>query len=911
MRIQKIQKFKLLCKQSTILSLQETHATLHEFSAALAESLREFAYFASACPDNPCAGGVATCVKKHEYPPDATFDFQDLIPGRVIGLKICFAGKTIWHLNAHNFDFSLSDLGALCRWLSTAGAAASADPDNVAALAAGDWNFDDVYRAAQRLLPNAASAPTKHSATNSRALGRALEAYTEVRSKEATHYNAANETLSHLDRQYACIPAWIFTHCYVSAQVLDDPTALSQRGISDHAPVAFAISVKKPSEHRACAIPNIICTDPRYKRLHHSYCLAADLDSLEPAARWCLHKDIILECAKRTRNEKLAEADLNSTYSAMTCATIARLVLYNKTDTARIISGRSALAAKHLVVSDGYVKFRDQATFEHEFALHKARTNDQELRALQELHRITPTTNFRRKSRALEQRSKLWKSGARKLVLSGISQHDGTVAQGSDMTSALQQSWAPTFQKLPDPDMQSLAFKFFEPYVQDLSSIWTSIPPPPSTMFSNYSVFVKPSSPGVDSLPYSAWGTPEGGRTLQGVFFESAAGRLVDLSWNDQAMVFITKADADDDAEGHVVRDALDTRPLGLKNTDNKTVGGVGNRILRGTLQQGVDRWQQGFIPGRNFLGNVVCLDALSRKCGYPQNWPNLPILAAFDFSSAFPSLLHPFISWLLITSGAPSWILNFIMTFYTWCISYFAGPDGLVFFLRIISGIIQGCPLSGTLFAHCSHPLLSAMKHFLSELTNESYDADGGVNSMLQACADDVAGVFASLKFLKAVFQPLQMIKHAAGLSLNLSKCTLVPLGEYNENTIFKIKRWINEQLPAWSNFKIADRTKYLGFIMGPSATEHDNFAKPFSKLCRRTESIAQAPYATAPATFAYNLEAITVMSYVMQLVSIPENLIREQARLVAKILRSPYMAFGRSGPHRMDEDFWNRSAP
>eukprot|EP00930_Biecheleria_cincta_P080738 TRINITY_DN69160_c0_g1_i1.p1 TRINITY_DN69160_c0_g1~~TRINITY_DN69160_c0_g1_i1.p1 ORF type:complete len:153 (+),score=26.63 TRINITY_DN69160_c0_g1_i1:45-461(+) len=109
---------------------------------------------------------------------------------------------------------------------------------------------------------------------------------------------------------------------------------------------------------------------------------------------------------------------------------------------------------------------------------------------------------------------------------------------------------------------QPMALEFFRPFVKNLSSERLSIPPPSSDMFMNFALKAHPSAPGIDQLPYSAWGTPEKGTTLQEAFFESAAGRLVDLSWNDQIMIFIAKGDKDDDTEASSIREPTELRPI-------------------------------------------------------------------------------------------------------------------------------------------------------------------------------------------------------------------------------------------------------------------------------------------------------------------------------------------------------------
>ena len=270
--------------------------------------------------------------------------------------------------------------------------------------------------------------------------------------------------------------------------------------------------------------------------------------------------------------------------------------------------------------------------------------------------------------------------------------HDGKGASDEvGMTSALQAAWTPTFQKQPDHDLQPQALELIRPFVQQFSDEWLEAPPPASTMFSSYSLHARSGATGIDLLLTRPGARRKGERRCS--LCSSA----------------------------NCVRDPSELRPLGLKNSDNKTVAGVGNRLIKGVTQLGIDGWQQGLIPGRNFLGNPVALDAIARKVSFPSLGPNLPIFSCFDVASAFPSLLHSFILWLFATSGAPPWISAFVESFYTWCLAFIPG-NGTLFFLRVLSGIIQGCPLSVTIFAHCSHPLPAALKFFLAAMTGEDH---------------------------------------------------------------------------------------------------------------------------------------------------------------------------------------------
>ena len=85
-------------------------------------------------------------------------------------------------------------------------------------------------------------------------------------------------------------------------------------------------------------------------------------------------------------------------------------------------------------------------------------------------------------------------------------------------------------------------------------------------------------------------------------------------SFNDSVTLFPAKGQLDGDHE-EIIREAHDTRPLSLKNTDNKIVTAVVNQAIIRSVSNGTHPSQRGFVPGRQLLQNVVDLDFHSRLC--------------------------------------------------------------------------------------------------------------------------------------------------------------------------------------------------------------------------------------------------------------------------------------------------------
>ena len=85
-----------------------------------------------------------------------------------------------------------------------------------------------------------------------------------------------------------------------------------------------------------------------------------------------------------------------------------------------------------------------------------------------------------------------------------------------------------------------------------------------------------------------------------------------------------------------------------------------------------------------------------------------------FDFCAAFPSVAHELILTICKAMGLPEGLQNYLKFLYedNQCI-YKGGETDKVLY-RIDSGIIQGCPLSGSIFVMTVDPFLRLLKKTL-----------------------------------------------------------------------------------------------------------------------------------------------------------------------------------------------------
>ena len=350
------------------------------------------------------------------------------------------------------------------------------------------------------------------------------------------------------------------------------------------------------------------------------------------------------------------------------------------------------------------------------------------------------------------------------------------------------------------------------------------------------------------------------------------------MYFNDTLKIFTAKGEEELDVK-EVIRSPESTRPLGLKNSDNKTIAAVTNYSIKFEIARDACSLQRGFLASRNFVNNIVELDAISRTYAFD---PSLffPLLAFRDFGSASPSLIHEWLFDVLRAIRFPDGAFDIIAALYFQITAFgrIAGSSSRALFM-ILSGIIQGCPLAGTCFA-------LAMDPFLSMLQRQIEVQGLGIN---RACADDVGAAIRSAETLPVLASIFQEAEDLAGLSLNLKKTYFVPLNvKINEQTITTLRHWIHEHVPHWRDGQIVGYARYLGAFLGPKSA-NVSWQSPLAKWSIRASLLAGAGTPIKVATMLYNTRALTTLSYVAQFSALPDCDHPRERALLGRILHLP----------------------
>lgn len=283
---------------------------------------------------------------------------------------------------------------------------------------------------------------------------------------------------------------------------------------------------------------------------------------------------------------------------------------------------------------------------------------------------------------------------------------------------------------------------------------------------------------------------------------------------------------------------------------------------------------QSGFTKGRQGLTNITDIDAHARRVDLVARAANvrdtslLPQLLCFDFAAAFPSLSHAFLFLTLLFHVIPDGLMRFLETLYDGnkCFGVFDGVQ--VFLYEVRAGILQGCPLSGTLFVFVV--TLDVFLRYLAAMLP---------GSVTGAFADDIASISKELRELPILFEAFELFGEVSCLLLKPRKCCVVPLGDLMcEELLSKVKHEIARLVPKWMEFKVKDCAEYLGFIVGPRGGSESSWAKPLRNYVERAAQLGCAGLAASLSCELFHFKVHSTLGYVAQLAMPTKELILKE---------------------------------
>lgn len=217
----------------------------------------------------------------------------------------------------------------------------------------------------------------------------------------------------------------------------------------------------------------------------------------------------------------------------------------------------------------------------------------------------------------------------------------------------------------------------------------------------------------------------------------------------------------------------MNWRPLSLLNTDYKLYAKVLARRMATPAEYLLSNDQKGFMKNRSIIDNLMNLLTVVDFCDKMQLDS---LLIAIDFSSAFDSCSWSAMKQVLIAYGYGDRFINMIMTCYYDIKTAVMNNNTWTKWIKLNSGVRQGCPLSGILFNH----LISIIEMKIKQNPEiKGIQIHNLPPKLLDMFADDIWNV---ILYDKDIFEELMFeyseFESFSGLAINYNKTEIMRMG-------------------------------------------------------------------------------------------------------------------------------------
>ena len=843
--------------------LTETRETNARRQYTLDNLPAEYSYFSSGISARK--GGIAVLVKRSFLDNFLSHSWEITSTGRVGCLHLTGKHGTLniiaVYLDPASVHQQMRDIKSIRNLLD-------ADAHNIVC---GDWNF--VEHPADRVCKNSASPAATQDRRVTDEWNRLAQ---ESNLQEFLQPEFTCETShgwSRIDRIYTNMHKADLLNSRSHCRTLEHP-----RNLSDHSPVSFGY--QKIHKRQGSNIPSWIATHPDFEeevnRTMETLTERFEMENSDkPSATEAL---ALLKMSIRKAAGSIRKKDAES----VACTTAHKLAAtlsfirsieagdYKKAEhiqkrftrleqckiSSTTRSSREYLAVKNLAVEMMQVDLGDRI---------------RELKACRE--QLTEDIYRRRKDAIAARLKKLIPAGPKTEIVIIKDNHGNYHNEAKEIAEILTLHWQTVFDQKPtDADLR----KTWLSHVTDRLKTTVSELRPTGKDVEKVFKNLRESAAGPDgisSMIYAALGKLAPGIFLRIVTEMLDGTATFDDAFNQAFLCCIPKTADEVDNSGTPVFSASSTRPISIVDAANRIIAAILAVALERCVGTRISEMQKGFLFGRQMMENLIDIDVAAQKISVRSSSGAIVLL---DFRAAFPSMDHDFIWDTLLAVGLPANFICAVKLLYRDNVHFLRLQGQLFEGPSVHSGVRQGCPLSGILFAICADVLLIRIRSKLQ-----------GVDEVVRAFADDTAAavndLFASLVTLADLFEEYANI---SGLELNIKKTVVIPL--WPLSNVDDIKRRIGHLCPSWKNVGVDNKGRYLGFIIGPGANEH-SWEAAMRKYKQRVTTWSKVKCGLFWTSIYYNLFVSSTLDFLSQLEDIPEWVQSAETEALRKLAPGP----------------------
>ena len=387
------------------------------------------------------------------------------------------------------------------------------------------------------------------------------------------------------------------------------------------------------------------------------------------------------------------------------------------------------------------------------------------------------------------------------------------------------------------------------------------------------------SAPGPDGIPFGALANigKEFAEVLHKIFMKASVNyKDLPPDFNEALMVFLPKGADPRDSATSAAREPGATRPLTLSNTDSKVYSRVLNSKMASYAPLVIHEAQRGFVRGRSITDNIIEIEGIALS--QVAHCESSVALIGFDIKAAFPSLSHYYMWKVLARYGIPRNIVQALKALYykhrvvlRMAGKIFPGFD-------IFSGIKQGCPSSGTIFAFALDPFI---RYLLLKIPPPALH--------IRAFADDLGAVLIDvLRNFRPLAVAFALLRLAACLAVHPAKTQIALL---TNGDGIDLQRTLVEAGGEWHAAKILDHILYLGARIGPNAHER-YWHETIMKLQAAANKLAAMDLAPPSALRWFSIAVQSIPAYLGSMRPPSPALVRAEALAVTKVINIPHQS-------------------
>ncbi|CAK0873260.1 unnamed protein product, partial [Prorocentrum cordatum] len=242
-RRRKLQCMSEALRSTSLLALQEVHGSHHELQHAVHLAHIEASIFSS-IPERG-AGGVAIIapgLPQSIADDESRFTHTELVPGRAQRLLIKTMSESeaaqgalpnmVVIYNVHNFRLTAQEVDKVAGSIRAEVITASQQPERIAILVMGDFNFMDEAPLEMKapLVNKSLPRLRRHNPEHQLAWESVLTNMTELDPEIPTHYTEQSQQCTRIDKIYISTPPWMPLQWCARADVPLAPEVLYDRG---------------------------------------------------------------------------------------------------------------------------------------------------------------------------------------------------------------------------------------------------------------------------------------------------------------------------------------------------------------------------------------------------------------------------------------------------------------------------------------------------------------------------------------------------------------------------------------------------------------------------------------------------------------------------------------------------------